>query len=605
VPWPIDDLGDSSEVVTNDPSSARGGMKRDDGAIAEPDRIRRVRLTALVILLVLAFVAMVMPQTMTRIGSPEPTPTMLYAQDLILLPLFCVAILLFGSGASQPGASLSSRVSGRRLALAAAAVFAVCLSGHWIVFQGLDFSRDEQMATFDAAVYGSGRLAAPIPLVWRGIATALNLQFMLPIGDHAAWVSAYLPVNAMMRALVGTIADPVVTSPLLVAAGLLVLAAIGRRLWPASPGSQWAALLCYLGSSQIVITGMTAYAVSAHLTLNLLWLLLFLRRNRIGFAGTLIVGFLATGAHQPLFHPLFALPFVLGLVWRGAGQEQRQWRRFAAYGVGYAVIAGFWLAWPIWISSHAGPVPVANDREGIDYATRLMRELSLLNIGAVWTMSVNLIRFVTWQHLLLLPLMVLGLVGGWRRSALVPPLAIGIVLPILVMGILLPWQGHGWGYRYLHPVLGSTCLLAGFGWQQAETMGLNLRRAMLRSSMASLLLLLLHGWMAYRMVAPQAVPEHAIARSAADIAIIDVAPFGSNLVINAPDLGKRPIRLIGQALHAGDIAALCRGRRIAFVDAPQLDSLNVYYTGKRAGTATGHQQALHHAARAAGCTIVR
>jgi hypothetical protein len=342
--------------------------------------------------------------------------------------------------------------------------------------------------------------------------------------------------------------------------------------------------------------------VSAHLALNLVWLLLFLRGGRVGFAGTLVVGWLATGAHQPLFHPLFALPFVLGLAW------QRQWRRFFAYGVGYALICAFWFAWPVWMTHGYGPVPVANDREGIDYVTRLMRELALIDVGAFWTMAANLIRFVTWQHLLLLPLAMLGVIGGWRRSPLVVPLAAGLVLPIVVMGVLLPWQGHGWGYRYLHPVLGSACLLAGFGWQRAEALGLDLRRSMRVASLASVALLPVHGWMTYRMVAPQAVAEHAVARLAADVAVIDVAPYSTNLAINAPDLGNRPIRLIGAALQPGDIASLCRGwgrdRRMAFVDAPQLDSLNVYYTGARAPGPGEHQQVLRAAARAAGCRIV-
>ncbi|MEI5689063.1 hypothetical protein [Sphingomonas kyungheensis] len=576
-----------AHVVTNGPS-----MGQDEAT----DCARRVRLLSIAILLVLALVAMVMPQIMGRIGSPQPTPTMLYAQDLILLPLFCISVLLFGSGRSEMGTPASLRLTREGLAVAAVVIFAICLWGHELIFQGMDFSRDEQMAVFDAAVFHSGQLVAPIPLAWREIAPALNLQFMLPLGDHAAWVSAYLPINAMMRALVATVIDPLATSPLLVVVGLLALAAIGRQLWPDSPGSQVVALLCYLCSSQVVITGMTAYAVSAHLALNLVWLLLFMRGDRIGFAGTLIVGFLATGAHQPSFHPLFALPFVLGLIWR------RQWWSVLGYGIGYTVIVGFWLAWPVWLSGQAGPVPAANDAEGIDYVTRLLHVLALINRGALWTMAANLIRFVTWQHLLLLPLMLLSVAGG-RRSPLVLPLAIGIVLPILVMGVLLPWQGHGWGYRYLHPVLGNACLLAGFGWQRVEALRLDLRRPMLWTTVASVVLLPVHGWMTYRMVASQAVPDQKIARMAADIAIVDSAPYGANLVINAPDLSNRPIRLQGWTLRPADIAALCGTRWIAFVDAPQLDSLNVYYNDKPVAAPSPHQRLLHAAARNAGCHV--
>lgn len=568
------------------------------------DGLRRIRACALGLLLTLAVIGVTLPLVMSRIRASYPTPILFYRQDLVVLPLVCLAIMFCVPG--RPLRSWRPATHGRCgawLALAAAALFGLCCWGHRGVFWGIDFSRDEQMAVFDAAVFRSGHLAAAIPAAWRGIAPALNLLFILPIGDHAAWVSSYLPVNAALRALVATVADPTVTSPLLVVVGLLALAAIGRRLWPDSPGSRWAAVLCYLSSSQIVIMGMTAYAMSAHLAFNCVWLLLFLRGDRIGLVGTLVVGLVATGVHQPLFHPLFALPFVIDLA------RQRRWRRLGVYGVGYALICGFWLAWPVWISGLAGAVPTGNAPEGIDYATRLGLIVAQIGGDAVWTMAVNLIRFVTWQHLLLLPLLLLGIASGWRarpseEPALVRPLAIGLVLPILVMGILLPWQGHGWGYRYLHQVLGNACLLAGYGWRRAEAAGYDLRRIMgLTTGLSLLLLLPFHGWMVRTMVGSQAAPELAIRRLSADVAIIDTAPFGTDLVINAPDLGNRPIRLLGAALRPADIARLCRGRRIAFVDAPRIDGLNVFYTGDHVTRASNHQHALRDAARQASCRV--
>lgn len=598
--------------MAKDEGAAGGnGPARADGPTGETraDTLRAIatsRVAALALLILLAGAVLVLPLLMTRIRAGQPTPLMLYEQDLVLLPLFGIAVLLFRPGVAGWAPMRPARW---QLPVAAAALFAVCLWGHWGVFQGIDLSRDEQMAVFDAAIFRAGHLAMPIPPEWRGIAPALNLLFLLPLGDHAAWVSAYLPVHAALRALVATVADPAVTSPLLAVVGLVALAAIARRLWPHSPGSRWTAIACYLLSSQVIITGMTAYAMTAHLALNLIWLWLFLRDDRIGVAGALAVGFLATGLHQPLFHPLFALPFLVPLLW------QRRWRRVLAYGLGYAAITGFWMAWPIWMSGYAGPIPAANDVEGIAFTARLARQLALIDPGAVWTMGANLIRFVTWQHLLLLPLMLLGAIGGWRRWPLVAPLAIGIVLPIVVMGLLLPWQGHGWGYRYLHPVLGNACLLAGYGWRRAEAAGIDLSRLMMGASAASLALIPVHGWMTRTMVMTQAVPERRIARLPADVVVIDTAPYSGNLVINAPDLGpgrnRRPIRLDGAMLRPGDIAGLCRGRggdggrSLAFADAAWLDGLSIYYTGRHGPAATAHQRQLHRAAEAAGCRIVR
>lgn len=578
-------------AITPAGSGGRRLTEAQEGAV----KIAQARRAALAIFAALLLIVIAMPLFKALIDSSWPTPTMLYAQDLPLLPLFGLALLAFGTGRS---ARLPYGLSTPRgIVVAALLLFSLCLWGHWGVFQGVDLSRDEQMASFDAAIYASGRLAAPIPPAWQHLAPALNLLFILPLGDHAEWVSAYLPVNALLRALVGLVTDPAATSPLLVVVGFVALWRIACRLWPDSPGSQLTTLLCYLCSSQIVVTGMTTFAMSAHLALNLVWLWLFLHDRRWGVPGALIVGFLATGVHQPLFHPLFALPFVLDLA------RQRRWRPFVAYGIGYVAIAAFWLGWPVWLSGHAGPVPVANDREGIGYGARLLHALARAGIDAIWTMSANLIRFITWQHLLLIPLMLLG-VAGRRRWPLIVPLGVGIVLPIMVMALILPWQGHGWGYRYLHPVLGNACLLAGYGWRRAEAAGLDISRAVRWASIASIALLPVHGVMAYRLVAAQAVPDLAIARMAVDVVVIDDAPFSGNLVHNAPDLTNRPIRLGGVALRPVDMAQVCAGQTIAFIDAPALNTLSLYYARARAAAPTGHQQALYRAARAAGCRVV-
>ena len=81
-----------------------------------------------------------------------------------------------------------------------ALILLVGWAGHYLVFDGYDLSRDEQMASFDTAIFRHGHLFAPIPAAWRPIADALNLTFILPIGAREYWVSAYLPIHAAWRA---------------------------------------------------------------------------------------------------------------------------------------------------------------------------------------------------------------------------------------------------------------------------------------------------------------------------------------------------------------------------------------------------------------------
>jgi hypothetical protein len=247
------------------------------------------------------------------------------------------------------------------------------------------------------------------------------------------------------------------------------------------------------------------------------------------------------------------------------------------YGVGYGLICVFWLAWPVWISSHGiGQVPVRND-PGIDYLSRLLREVSTLDIQAFWLMTLNLLRFVTWQHMLLLPLLAFGLRVAWRENALARALAVGLLLPIAVMLILLPYQGHGWGYRYLHGVIGNACLLGAYGWRNLDTLEHPLHRTLLWASGISLLLLLpTRAWMAHKMVKPYAEVSAMIDGSGADVAIIEDrdAPFAQDVVINRPDLSNRPQRLMVSGLSPEHIEQLCLREGVRFIHSRELRSIN-------------------------------
>ncbi|MBB4639751.1 hypothetical protein HNQ99_000031 [Rhizorhapis suberifaciens] len=410
------------------------------------------------------------------------------------------------------------------------------------------------MANFDADIFSHGRLFWPIPAEWRPYAEALNQEFILPIGNHKAWVSAYLPINAALRAVVGLVADPALTSPLFVGAGAIALWQVAKHLWPEPGSERIVAMLLYAGSSQVVLTGMTSYAMSGHLALNLIWLALFLHNRPASHAAALIVGFLATGLHQPLFHPLFVLPF-MWLLFR-----ERRWRLMMFYGLGYGLICLFWLAWPVWISSQAAGQIAAHSVPGTGYVDRLLRTVRFPGIDALWLMALNLARFVTWQHVLLMPLVLLGVRMTWRGDAIGRALAASLALPVAAMLILLPYQGHGWGYRYMHGVIGSACLLGAYGWRSLESEGRSIRRAMLWSSAITLLLLIpTRAWMTHRMVAPYAEISAMIDRSGAQIAIIDegAAPFAQDIVFNRPDLSNKPVRLMSVSSDQRAFGALC------------------------------------------------
>jgi len=157
----------------------------------------------------------------------------------------------------------------RGLCIVAAGLVGICWLGHHFVYLDYNLSRDEQMADFDATIFAHGKLFWPLPKFWQIHAPALNQIFMLPIGNHEDWISAYLPINSLMRMVAAFLVPPSLTSPILVAVGAVSLWRIARRLWPNSPSTWAVALILYAGSAQIIINGMTAYAMSGHLALDL------------------------------------------------------------------------------------------------------------------------------------------------------------------------------------------------------------------------------------------------------------------------------------------------------------------------------------------------
>ncbi len=484
--------------------------------------------------------------------------------------------------------------------LVAAAMLLLCYAGHYWVLSGYDMSIDEKLATFDADVFAGGHLVQTLPAFWHDHAQPLNTRFMYPVDHRSAWISSYLPLNAALRALIGIIASPTLTGPLMTVVGALALWGCARRIWPEDREAPVVALLLYAGSGQIVVTGMTAFAMPAHLACNLLWLLLFLRRAWWADMMAIVVGFVAIGLHQPLMHPMFAGPILLLLL------VERNWPRAVFFGVGYLAIGMFWLWWPNWIFSllQAGlttPAPA-----GVDYLTRLTTTMLDRDPMSLPDIAANLMRFVAWQNLLLVPLMLLAYQTA-RKDRLAGALTLGVAVTILVMAVILPYQGFGFGYRYLHGLIGNCILLAVYGWKSLGARRSEWRTPLLIASTASILIILpLQLWMSHQFYAPAARVDRQIASITADYAIVgkDDAPFADDLVHNSPSLDTRPVRLIAEEMDPSLIRSLCRMRpHVALIGDRTFDGMNSYYGVRSGDPATRQNAIIAPRLTAAGCRV--
>jgi hypothetical protein len=400
---------------------------------------------------------------------------------------------------------------------------------------------------------------------------------MLSIADGAAFVPGYLPVNAGFRAVVGLVADPAWTGPGLAVLAVLAVFGVARRLWPTRPDAAVISAILLATSSQVLITSMTSYAMTAHLTLNLIWLWLFLRDDKIGHAGAIGIGFLACGLHQLIFHPLFALPFFIKL-WAG-----RRWRLALAYIVSYAGICIFWIGYPQlvldWYNlSWQGR---AQDASGggafLNFAMLVLSLLLRFKWAGAGLMLENLLRFVAWQNPILLPLAAVGYRWSRMSEGIAGELFAGLIFTLIAMFVLLPEQGPGWGYRYLHGLIGSLALLAGYGWiglsvrASRDEMAASGRMFVIAGGVAWLILLPAHAWDTHEFVMPYARSHDAIEHAPTDLVVVDVSGLliGHDLVRNDPFLRNRPKVFDLVYLTETDIADLCVRYSIALFDRSQ------------------------------------
>jgi hypothetical protein len=184
-------------------------------------------------------------------------------------------------------------------------------------------------------------------------------------------------------------------------------------------------------------------------------------------------------------------------------------------------------------------------------------------------MMLNLMRFTAWQNLALPPLLIAAAPVAMRQRGLARALLVGIAIWLLLVTIVLPMQGRGWGYRYLHGYLGSFSLLAGFGYRELE------RRI---GRQADGLVLLLSGLTAvvsipvllsetYNFIQPHLAMQRLIRGQGTPFVLVDDtysatsdgrwSDTARDHVRNLPDLANQPLRFSATYITPELLRALC------------------------------------------------
>jgi len=273
--------------------------------------------------------------------------------------------------------------------------------------------------------------------------------------------------------------------------------------------------------------------MSAYLCLNVLWLLLYVRRDRWSWLALPWLGVLALGVHHPFPHALFVAPFLMRMLFENRGK----WLGYicGVYGLG---IVGWWA----WLRS-------------VQPYTHEGKFWSLFSFplpSETLTQLMHLAVTFSWQMPLVPILLVLSIISVRRLPPVGRDLAYGVVATFLFYCLFPAGQGHGWGYRYIFGVLGNIALLSVYGWQ-AITSSLQSWKPMLWASLAWAFAIQIpvRSVQASNFVRPFARAQAYVA-SLHGVVVVDpaMAWYAQDLVRNDPFLRDDPKVLNGGRLPA-------------------------------------------------------
>ncbi|MEP6601273.1 MAG: hypothetical protein ABJB49_05615 [Nitrospirota bacterium] len=469
-----------------------------------------------------------------RAGNPDPRDwynafSVLFARHepagLALVAIFAAVTALW-LRRGVPALLQSNFPSERRVdALIAILVFFITALGTWAVFQQYALTADENMADFQAQIFLSGHISQEIPAFWQPFWPAIIPTHAVYLSATHSWLSSYLPVYAAIRALFMSVGLEWMTNPALAAVSILALAAVARKVWPNEPWKPALAAGLLAASPQFLITSMTAYAMPAHLALNLVWLWCYCDPSKRRFWLAPFVGVAALGLHQPFFHALFVVPFLVRLV------RERRWSASSWFAAIYSIGIVCWYAW--WSRFLPANVAVAESLFGLTKATVVIQAMYLsLLLG--------------WMAFPVPLLACLGVAGVRKLPPLLRDAGTSCLLTFGFYLFVKFDQGHGWGDRYFHGTLGCLVLIAVAGWDRlAEKVGQ--RAAVTFATIGVILALLvqlpLRCFQAESFVRPYAQAATYFRNIDADAVGFDprLAWYSNDLKRNDPFLLQRPI----------------------------------------------------------------
>ena len=459
-------------------------------------------------------------------------------------------------------------------------VFSITLGfgvlGTYLVYLNFPLSMDEYMTVFQAKILQQGHISAAVPEKFANSLQSLQPIFTQRLEGIGVWASFYRPGMAFFYAFFGSF-----SSPLFTAGSAVVLLAVIQQVWPSDHEAKWIGMILFLGSSQVWLNSFTTYAMPAHVFFNSLWLYLFLRDDRLGHSLAPWIGVMACSLHQIHVHPLFAAPYILGLI--------RPFRPKLILYYGSVYLAGLVVLW-FWpaIIAYTNNADVSEmTGTNSSYLAAILMLMERFRWTSLASVTLNVERFIVWQHLLLWPLVFWACRRTFRdRHVQNMLIATGLTLTLHV--VFMPDQGHGWGYRYLHALIPLYILAGIVGWKAIPPTAYQASRRLLgAATLVSVLIFL--PWRAisaHNMVAPYVEAMDHLQALDTDIVLLETTGnfYAQDLVRNDPYLRNRPLIYAFVHTPSSKAAELCQENHVTFIGEDTLTPIGIRTHGRSKAT---------------------
>jgi hypothetical protein len=364
--------------------------------------------------------------------------------------MLAVIVLIAPWRAIQKAAVGFAMVLGRRPGVTALISFILLSVGSVVVYHSFPLAMDESAPYMQARIFASGHLLGRVQPQLLDWLIPIDFQdYFIGLDRETGQIaSKYWPGFAMLLTPFTALGIPWACNPLIGAASIWVIHRLAFELTD-SVEAAGTAVLFTLASAAVAINAMSFYSMPAHLLCNAAYVLLLWRPTPAKALAAGLIGGLALNLHNPTRHALFAIPWILWLVWG------RQWRILVMLCVGYLPWVLIGVGWYYVLRDlHSGNIvmQVSAPPGGWSFLWNILRSaFEAPSPDQVAYQAIYLSKAWLWASPLLPLLAYLGYREQSRRT--VVWLLLASLLLTLVTRIFVPMtQGHGWGYRFLHPV---------------------------------------------------------------------------------------------------------------------------------------------------------